>query len=149
MNWKHGMSYPESPSNRAILNSKSLGNCLKKFTYHLNLNSKTVIRTSLVAILLRHWSTKTSIQVCIWWDNLKVEKHSYIMATTSILLICELELWFHLCLVHLIFKVCILIGVKYWNCCWTLDVYLLIAIWMGQIQSKLIYIFVTYELASL
>jgi hypothetical protein len=30
-----------------------------------------------------------------------------------------------------------------------LDVYLLFAIWMGQIQSKLIYIFVTYRLASL
>ena len=34
------------------------------------------------------------------------------------------------------------------NCCRTLDVYLL-AIWMGQIQSKLVYIFVTYELTSL
>ena len=31
----------------------------------------------------------------------------------------------------------------------TLDVYLLFAIWSGQIQSKLIYIFVTYGLASL
>ena len=33
--------------------------------------------------------------------------------------------------------------------CQTLDVYLLFAIWMGQIQSKLIYMFVTYGLASL
>jgi len=41
------------------------------------------------------------------------------------------------------------IGVEYQNCHQTLDVYLLFAIWMGQIQSKLIYIFVTYELASL
>ena len=30
----------------------------------------------------------------------------------------------------------VLIGVKYQNCCRTLDVYLLFAIWMGQIQSK-------------
>ena len=43
----------------------------------------------------------------------------------------------------------VLIGVKYRNCRWTLDVYLLFAIWMGQIQSKLIYIFVSYWLASL
>ena len=43
----------------------------------------------------------------------------------------------------------VLIGVKYRNCCRTLDVYLLLAIWMGQIQSNLIYIFVTYGLASL
>ena len=43
----------------------------------------------------------------------------------------------------------VLIGVKYPNCRRTLDVYLLFAIWMGQIQSKLIYIFVTYGLASL
>ena len=42
-----------------------------------------------------------------------------------------------------------LIGVKYRNCRPTLDVYLLFAIWMGQIQSKLIYIFVTYGLARL
>ena len=42
-----------------------------------------------------------------------------------------------------------LIFVKYRNCCQTLDVYLLFAIWMGQIQIKLIYIFVTYGLASL
>ena len=37
----------------------------------------------------------------------------------------------------------VLIGVEYQNCCQTLDVYLLFAIWMGQIQSQLIYIFVT------
>jgi hypothetical protein len=43
----------------------------------------------------------------------------------------------------------VLIGVEYQNCCQTLEVYLLFAVWMGQIQSKLIYIFVTYELASL
>ena len=42
-----------------------------------------------------------------------------------------------------------LIGVEYQNCCQTLDVYLLFAICMGRIQSKLIYIFVTYGLASL
>jgi hypothetical protein len=30
----------------------------------------------------------------------------------------------------------VLIGVEYRNCCQTLDVYLLFAIWMGQIQSK-------------
>ena len=40
-------------------------------------------------------------------------------------------------------------GVEYQNCLRTLDVYFLFAIWMGQIQSKLIYIFVTYGLASL
>ena len=40
-----------------------------------------------------------------------------------------------------------LIGVE--NYCQPLDVYLLFAIWMGQIQLKLIYIFVTYGLASL
>ena len=39
----------------------------------------------------------------------------------------------------------VLIGVKYRNCCRTLNVYLLFAIWMGKVQSKLIYIFVTYE----
>ena len=44
----------------------------------------------------------------------------------------------------------VLIGVLYRNCCRTLDVYLLLAIWqMGQIQSKLIYMFVTYKQASL
>ena len=43
----------------------------------------------------------------------------------------------------------VLIGVKYQNCHQNLDVYLLFAIWMGQIQSKLIYMFVTYGLASL
>ena len=41
------------------------------------------------------------------------------------------------------------IGVEYRNCHQTLDVYLRFAIWMGQIQSKLFYIFVTYGLASL
>ena len=41
------------------------------------------------------------------------------------------------------------VGVKYSNCSQTLDVYLLFAIWIGQIQSKLIYIFLTYEPASL
>jgi len=35
------------------------------------------------------------------------------------------------------------IFVKLW------DAYLLFAIWMGQIQSKLLYIFVTYGLAGL
>ena len=43
----------------------------------------------------------------------------------------------------------VLIGVEYQNYCRTLDVYLLFAIWMGRIQSKLIDIFVTYGLASL
>ena len=43
----------------------------------------------------------------------------------------------------------VLNGVEYRNYCRTLDVYLLSAIWMGQIQLKLIYIFVTYGLASL
>ena len=43
----------------------------------------------------------------------------------------------------------VLIAIEYQNCRQTLDVYLLFAIWMGQIQSKLIYIFVTYGLASL
>ena len=33
-----------------------------------------------------------------------------------------------------------LIGIEYRNCRRTLDVYSLFAIWMGQIQSKLIYI---------
>ena len=42
-----------------------------------------------------------------------------------------------------------LIGVKYRNYCCTLDVYLLFAIWMGQIQLKLIYMLITYGLASL
>ena len=40
-------------------------------------------------------------------------------------------------------------GIEYQNCRQTLDVYLLFDICMGQIQSKLIYIFVTYEPASL
>ena len=43
----------------------------------------------------------------------------------------------------------VFIGVEYRNCRRTLDIYLLVAIWIGQIQSKLIYIFVTYGLASL
>ena len=43
----------------------------------------------------------------------------------------------------------VLIGVEHQNCRRILDVYLLFVIWMGQIQSKLIYTFVTYELASL
>ena len=43
----------------------------------------------------------------------------------------------------------VLIGVEYQNCCQTLGVYLLFAIWIGQIESKLIYIIVTYGLASL
>jgi hypothetical protein len=42
----------------------------------------------------------------------------------------------------------VLISVEYQNCHQTLDVYLLFVI-IEQIQSKLIYIFVTYELASL
>ena len=37
----------------------------------------------------------------------------------------------------------VVIRVKYRNCRRTLDVYLLFALWMGQIQSKLIYILVT------
>ena len=43
----------------------------------------------------------------------------------------------------------VLIDVEYQSCRQTFVVYLLFAIWMGQIQSKLIYICVTYELASL
>ena len=43
----------------------------------------------------------------------------------------------------------VLIGVEYRNYPRTLDVYLLFGIWMGQIQLKLTYIFVTYGLASL
>ena len=43
----------------------------------------------------------------------------------------------------------VLIGVECWNCRQTLDVYLLFAICMGQIQSKLIDTFATYGLASL
>ena len=42
----------------------------------------------------------------------------------------------------------VLIGVEYPNCCRTLDIYLLFAIWMGQIQSKLIYMFGTYGLSN-
>ena len=43
----------------------------------------------------------------------------------------------------------VLIGGEYGNCHKTLDVYLRFAILMGLIQSKLIYIFVTYGVASL
>ena len=32
----------------------------------------------------------------------------------------------------------VLIGVEYVNCCWTLEVYLQFAIWIGLIQSKLL-----------
>jgi hypothetical protein len=42
-----------------------------------------------------------------------------------------------------------LIGIKYQNYRQNLNVYLLFAVWMGQIQSKLIHIFITYGLASL
>ena len=38
----------------------------------------------------------------------------------------------------------VLIGIKYGNCRRTLDVYLLVAISIGQIQSKPIYKIVTY-----
>ena len=43
----------------------------------------------------------------------------------------------------------VLIGVEYRNYRQTLNVYLLLAIWMEKIQLKLIYIFVTYVLANL
>ena len=43
----------------------------------------------------------------------------------------------------------VLIVVEYRNYHRNLDVYLLFAIWMGQIQSKLIYKLLTYGLASL
>ena len=39
----------------------------------------------------------------------------------------------------------VLIGVEYWNCCWTLDIYLLFAILSGQIKSKVNYRLVTYN----
>ena len=39
----------------------------------------------------------------------------------------------------------VLVGVKYQNCCQTLDVYLLFAILLGQIKSKLNYRLVTYK----
>ena len=42
----------------------------------------------------------------------------------------------------------VLIGVEYRNCCQTWVVYLLFAILLGQIQSKLNYRLVTYKLAS-
>ena len=38
----------------------------------------------------------------------------------------------------------VLIGIEYQNCHQTFGIYLLFAIWMGQIQSKLINMFVTY-----
>ena len=44
--------------------------------------------------------------------------------------ICIFFWGFYFCPVHR--------SVEYKNCCQTLDVYLLFAIWMGQIQSKLI-----------
>ena len=54
---------------------------------------------------------------------------------------------------HLMWGSChirnVLIGVEYQNWRQTLDAYLLFAIWMGQMQSKLIYIFVSFGLASL
>ena len=43
----------------------------------------------------------------------------------------------------------VLISVKYQNCCQTLDVYLRFAIWIGQIQSKLLNGLVTNELDGL
>ena len=43
----------------------------------------------------------------------------------------------------------VLIGVEYQKCCQTLHVYLLFPIWLGQIHSKLIHIFVAYGMASL
>ena len=42
----------------------------------------------------------------------------------------------------------VLIGVEYRNFRRTFDVYLVIAIWMGKTQLKLIYLFVTYGLTS-
>ena len=41
-----------------------------------------------------------------------------------------------------------LIGIEYQNCRPTLDVYLLFAILLGQVKSKLNYRHVTYKLAS-
>ena len=43
----------------------------------------------------------------------------------------------------------VLIGVEYRNCCQTLDVYLRFAIWIGQIQSKLLNGLVTNGLDGL
>ena len=43
----------------------------------------------------------------------------------------------------------VLIGVGYRNCLRTLDDYVHFAIWMGQIQSKLMHLIVTYGLAIL
>ena len=42
----------------------------------------------------------------------------------------------------------VLISVEYRNYCQTLDAYLRFAIWRGQIQSELLKICVTYELAG-
>jgi hypothetical protein len=42
----------------------------------------------------------------------------------------------------------VLIAVEYYNCCRTLDVYLLFAILFGQTKSKINYRLVTYKLAS-
>ena len=42
----------------------------------------------------------------------------------------------------------VLIGLKYRNCCQTLDAYLLFAILLGQIKSKINNRLVTYKLAS-
>jgi len=42
----------------------------------------------------------------------------------------------------------LIIGVKYWNCHRTLDVYLLAAMPIGKIQSKPIYKLVTYRPSS-
>ena len=42
----------------------------------------------------------------------------------------------------------VLIGVEYWNCCRTLNVYLLFAILLGHITSKVNYRLETYKLAS-
>ena len=52
------------------------------------------------------------------------------------------------CLVHLICIRSVLVGVEYQNFRRTLDVYLLFAILLGQIKSKLNYKLVTYKLAS-
>ena len=40
------------------------------------------------------------------------------------------------------------IGIEYWNCHQTLDVYLIFAILLGQSKSKLDYRLVTHKLAS-
>ena len=53
------------------------------------------------------------------------------------------------CVVHVIFQMFQLASDIEIRCCPTLDVYLLFAIWMGPMQSKIIYKFVTYGLNSL